>query len=347
MAHRLARSGARKGRHARLAASLTRLARKQAKEAVAEARHRYKAMTRYAPETADGIAAALFDALTVPFKDHPIIFSRISGIGEVTLWKWRTGRTPIEMETVSAKCDRLTTSLGLPRRLAQEAANLMAGIPWRRKRTGSQILRYAVAHCLDAASLFHLARRQERMNARQFAAKLGVTQTLFTRMSAPPDCPKEYARYRGHLKLTSIARRFGVTEQDEIAEFRLLITSGTAHPRVSQGELAHAFLHDSATQPRSVFVRRFLRMLKERHGLPRRASIADAIRAQAFGSDSAVTAAMDVKSFKKRLFNMTKAKHACLSLPDVWADAMARFAFPGRREVKLRLALARYLKNRG
>ena len=87
-------------------------------------------------------------------------------------------------------------------------------------------------------------------------------------------------------------------------------------------------------------------MLKERHGLPRRASVADAIWAQASRSDSTLTAAMDVKFFKRRLFNITKARHGCLSLPDIWAEAMARFAFPGEREVKLRLALARYLKNR-
>jgi hypothetical protein len=183
------------------------------------------------------------------------------------------------------------------------------------------------------------------MSATQSAATLGVTQSLFARMSAPPDCDKEYARYRGILQLTSIARRFGLTEQNEIAEFRLLITSGTTSPGVSQGDLADAFLNDSASQPRSVFVRRFLRMLKERHGLPRRASIADAIWAQATRSDSTLTAAMDVRFFKRRLFNITKARHGCLRLPDIWAEATARFAFPGEREVKLRLALARYLKN--
>jgi hypothetical protein len=319
----------------------------KAKQIIAEARRRYRAIARYKPGSADRIAAALFVELTLPFREHPIILRRISGIGSVTLWKWRTGRTPIHIDTVSGKCDRLARALGLPLGLAQEAANLMAGIPWKGKRTGSQLMRYAVAHGLDAASLFHLARRQERMNASQFAATLAVTQTLFARMSAPPDCYKEYASYRGHLHLTSIACRFGLAEQDEIAEFRLLITSGTAIPRVSQGDLADAFLKASASQPRSVFVRRFLRMLKERHGVPRRASVADAIWAQASRSDSTLTAAMDVKFFKRRLFNITKARHGCLSLPDIWAEAMARFAFPGEREVKLQLALARYLKNRG
>jgi hypothetical protein len=347
MAYGLTDSETLKSRHRGRVEDLAPLAPEKAKQIIAEASRRYKAMGRYTRESADRIAAALFDELTLPFREHPVVLSRISGIGSVTLWKWRTGRTPIDVETISRKCDRLARALGLRLGLAEEAANLLAGIPWRGKRTGSRLMRYAAAHGLDAASLFHLARRQERMNASQFAARLGVTQPVFARVSAPPDCDKEYAMCRASLQLTSMARRFGLAEQDEIAAFRLLLTSGTASPRISQGQLADAFLNDAASKPRSVFMRRFLRMLKERHGLPRRASIADAIWAQASRSDSTSAAAMDVRFFKRRLFNISKARHGCLSLPDVWAEAMARFAFPSERETKLRLALARYLKNRG
>jgi hypothetical protein len=212
------------------------------------------------------------------------------------------------------------------------------------KRTGRQLLRYVVAHGLDAATLFHLARRQERLSATKFAATLGVTRTRFARMSAPSDCSKDYASCRGNRQLTSIARRFGLTGQDEIAKFRLLITSDTATPRVSQCELADAFLKDSDNQPRSAFVWRFLAMLKERHGLPRRASLADAIWEQRFPTGATLPPNVNVRDFKRQLFSLTNANVGRIRLPDIWADAIAAFAFPGKRELKLRLALARYLK---
>jgi hypothetical protein len=318
------------------------MAQKKAKPSIAAAHRGYRAMTRYTPARADEIAVALFDELTSAFREHPIILGRISGIGEVTLWKWRTGRVAVNVDTIAAHCDDLVSGLGLPPELAEQAANLMAGIPWRGKRTGSQILRYVVAYGLDAATLFHLARRQARMGVTRFAALLGVTQALFSRISAPADCHKEYASHRGSLKLTSIARRIGLAAQDEIAEFRLLIISDTVTPRVSQRELAAAFLDGATSQPRSAFVRQFLKLLKERHGLPRRASVADAIWEQAAQTSPVLYAEANVKALKRRLSKIIKIKHG--RLPDIWAEAMARFAFPGEREVRLRLALARYLK---
>ena len=45
----------------------------------------------------------------------------------------------------------------------------------------------------------------------ELARLLGVTQELFSRMSAPADCPRPYARIRGNLQLAFLARRLGLT----------------------------------------------------------------------------------------------------------------------------------------
>ena len=57
---------------------------------------------------------------------------------------------------------------------------------------------------------------------------------------------------------------------------------------------------------------------------------------------------MDILAFKHRLTNVTKPPmEGCVRLPEDWAEAFARFAFPDTTEVKLRRDLARYLKNHG
>jgi len=313
---------------------------------IANARGLYECMTRYEPERADAIAAALFNELTSPFRDHPVLLSRICGISDASLWQWRVGRTRFNVDTLSKYSDRFARELGLPQKLAEEAANLMSGIPWSGKKTGSQILRYVVKRGLDACSLLRLARRQERMNITQFVCKIGIPKDLLSSMSSPPAYDTDHPGKRGNLQVTLVAKRFGLTLPEEIAAFRLLATRGTALPRVSQGDIRKEFRYESAKQPRHLFLRRFLTLLRERHGLPSRGSLADAIWVQSFPSKAKISVSMSAKAFKQRLTNIMKPPiEGCVRLPGDWADALAAFAFPGARELKLRRALASYLKN--
>jgi len=321
------------------------LAREDLEHIIATARELHDSMARYEPVRADAIAAALFNALTSPFREHPVLLSRICGISDATLWQWRIGRTQFNVNTLSKYSDRLARALGLPLRLAEEAANLMSGIPWKGKKTGSQLLRYVVEHGLDARSLLHLARRQERMNITQFVGKMGIPKDLLRSMISPPDYEAGHPGKRGNHQATLVAKRFGLQLPDEIAEFRLLATRGTAIPRVLQRDLRKVFHTRSAGQPRHVFLLHFLTLLRERHGLPSRGSLADAIWEQTFPSDAKASASMNPEVFKQRLRNNTKPPvEGCVRLPEDWAEAMAAFTFPGARDIRLRRAVARYLK---
>jgi len=314
---------------------------------IANARGLHASIVRYDPERADQIAIALFNELTSPFRKHPTLLSRISGICNVTLWQWRVGRKPIHADTISKHSDHLAKGLGLPMELAKEAANLMAGIPWKGRKTGSELLRYVVEHGLGARSLLHLARRQERMNISTFTRKMGISKDLLSRMSFPPEYDKYHRGKRGNVQVTLVAQRFGLTLPDEIAEFRLLATRGTPIPPVSQLELREAFRHKSARQPRHLFLLGFFAMLRERQGLPSRGSLADAIWEQTFPPHGKASVRMGTNALKQRLANTTKPPiEGCVRLPEDWAEALAAFAFPGTEELKLRRALARYLKNR-
>jgi len=315
---------------------------------IANARSHCASMVRYEPARADAIAAALFNELTSPFREHPVLLSRICGISDATLWQWRIGRTPFNVDTLSKYSDHLARALGLPLKLAEEAANLMSGIPWKGKKAGSQLLRYVVEHGLDARSLLHLARRQERMNISTFTRKMGISKDLLSRMSSPPDYDSDHPGKRGDVSVTLAAQRFGLTLPEEIAEFRLLATRGTAIPPVSQSDLTEAFRRESAKQPRHLFLLRFLTLLRERHGLPSRGSLADAIWEQTFPADAKDSVSMDILAFKHRLTNVTKPPmEGCVRLPEEWAESLAVFAFPGAKELKLRRDLACYLKNHG
>ena len=88
-------------------------------------------------------------------------------------------------------------------------------------------------------------------------------------------------------------------------------------------------------------------MLRERQGLPSRGSLADAIWEQTFPPHGKASVRMGTNALKQRLANTTKPPiEGCVRLPEDWAEALAAFAFPGTEELKLRRALARYLKNR-
>lgn len=124
-----------------------------------------------------------------------------------------------------------------------------------------------------------------------------------------------------------------------------MATRGTAIPLVSQQDLREAFRHKSVRLPRHLFLLRFFSLLRERHGLPSRGSLADAIWEQTFSSEGKASVSMSIPAFKQRLANITKPPmEGCVRLPKDWAQAFARFTFPDAKEVKLRQALARYLK---
>ena len=339
---------ARKRRRVTVSRKPVLLARDDMEHIIANARDLYESMPRYEPALADAIAAALFNQLTSPLREHPVLLSRICGISDATLWQWRVGRTDFNVDLLSKYSDSFARALGLPLKLAEEAANLMSGIPWRGKKSGPQLLQYVVQHDLDARSLLHLARRQERMNISTFARRTGISKDLLSRMSSPPKYDSDHPGKRGDVQVTLVAQRFGLTLPDEIAEFRLLATRGMTTPLVSQRELAEGFHHKSAKQPRHLFLLRFLTLLRERHGLPSRGSLADAIWEQTFPPDAKDSVSMDILAFNHRLTNVTKPPmEGCVRLPEEWAEALASFAFPSARELKLRLALARYLKNNG
>lgn len=200
-----ARGKTRKLRRTRVSRKPVPLAWQDSERIIAVARSCYESMRRYEPERADAIAARLFNDLTSPFREHPTLLGRISGISDVTLWQWRIGRTSLTVDTVSKHCDRLVRGLGFPARLAEEAANLMSGIPWKGRKTGSQLLRYVVENGLDARSLLHLARRQERMNITAFSRKMGIPKDLLSSMSSPPEYDAKHPGKRGNRQVTAVA----------------------------------------------------------------------------------------------------------------------------------------------
>jgi len=322
------------------------LAREDAEHLIDEARSLFASMSTYDVKRADAIAVALFSKLTSPFRNHPTLLNRMSGISEVSLWKWTTRRVALNVETVSKHSDRLAKSFGLSLRLSDEAANLMSGIPWKGKKTGRQLLRYAVQYQLSARSLLHLARRQDRMNITAFTRKMGISKDVFHRMLHPPAGDVSDTGRRASAHLTSIARRFGLTMPDEIAEFRLLVMHGNAKPLVLQSELQRAFRHESCTETRHSFLRRFVTLLRKRHGLLSRRSLANAVWDQAFPLSAQASASMSIEEFKQRLDNSIRPNDPCTHLPEDWSDAMAKFAFPDTKDRTIRQALARYLKNR-
>jgi len=341
-----ARNRIRKRRHARVSRNpVVPLAREDMEHLIANARKLYADMRRFEPERADRIAIALFHELTSPFRNHPKLLKRISGISDVTLWQWRIGRNPVHADTISRHSDRLARGLGLPKELAQEAANLMSGLPWLGNKTGRELLRYVVEHGLEPRTLLYLARRQERMNIVKFARMMGIPKDLLSSMSSPPEYDPSHRGKRGNLSVTRVAKRFGLTGTDEIAAFRLLATRGTAIPRVSQSQLAAVFHGESEKLPRPAFLLRFLTLLRDRHGLPGRRSLVDAIW-EVFSEAEKASASMGPEPFKQRLTSNTHAREPSVHIPRDWAEALAALAFPGKRYTKLRLALARYLENR-
>jgi prepilin-type N-terminal cleavage/methylation domain-containing protein len=321
--------------------TLDPLAPGEALRIVNRAKERYEAMGRYDPVKADKIAARLFLDLIRPWSGNPIVLGRACGISPVALWKWKTRRTPVHIDTVAKACDRLARQLISPVALAGEAANLMAGIPWTGKKTGSQLLHYAVTHRLSAHCLFHLARRQERLNASDHARSLGVPQGLLARMSAPPECDRQYAMWRGNYQLNTIARRFGLETADDVADFKLMVRHGAAVLRPRQHELAQAFREGAEKEPRSAFLRQFLSLLKERHGLRSNGELAEAVIERI--APSGAPGADDAIQLERRLSNVTKPTHNCVRLLPAWASGMAALAFPGEAEMGLRKALIRYL----
>ena len=325
----------------KLSGKLYRLPPEETLRIMRRARERYQAMGRYDPEKADRIAAGLFLDLIWPWSGNPIVLGRACGISPVALWKWKTWRTPVHIDTIAKACDRLAGKLISPAALAEEAANLMAGIPWKGKKTGSQLLRYAVAHELSAHSLFHLARRQERLNASDYARSLSIPIVLLARMSAPPECDRKYAMWRGSYQLKTIARRFGLTADDDIAEFKLLVRHGATVVRPTQHELVHAFREGAKKGPRAAFLRRFFSLLKERHGFRTNGELAEAVIAQI--TPSGAPGAADAIRLERRLSNITKPTHSTVWLLPAWAGGMAALAFPGETEVGLRRGLIRYL----
>jgi hypothetical protein len=304
-------------------------------------------MTRYEPKRADAIAAALFKELTSPFRKHPHLLSRICGISSGTLWLWRIGRWRFNVDVLSEHCDRFARALGLPLELAEEAANLMSGIPWKGRKTGSQLLHYVVDQGLDARLLVHLARRQKRLGITQFFRKMGVPRSLLYKMLSSSDYEAKHPGMRlRNAQVTLLAKRLGITLPDEITIFRVLAMRGSAIPRASQRELKEAFRRRSG-QPRHLFLIRFLTLLKERHGLPNRGALTDVVWEQTFPSDAKASASMSIGAFKRRLHNnLRPAPIGCSRLPEDWAKALAEFAFPDEREATLRQVLARYLENR-
>jgi hypothetical protein len=325
----------------RLSGTLDPLPPGEARRIMNRAKERYEAMGRYDPENADRIAAELFRELTWPWNGNPVVLGRACGISPVALWKWTTRRSAVHIDTVGKACDRLARMLIPSSALAEEAANLMAGIPWTGKKTGSQLLGYAVACELSAHCLFHLARRQERLNASDYARSLGIPIVLLARMAVPPDCDREYAMWRGNRQLNTVARRFGLEGADDIAHFKLLVRHGRAVARLPQHELAQAFREGAEKEPRAQFLRRFFSLLKERHGLRTNGELAEAAVAQITlcgvpGADEAVL-------LERRLSNVSKPTHSCVRLLPAWAAGVAALAFPGEADVGLRRALIRYL----
>jgi hypothetical protein len=321
----------------KLSGTLDPLPPEEALRILNRAKERYAAMGRYDPEKADRIAAGLFRDLIWPWTGNPVVLGRACGISPVALWKWKTRR----IDTVAKACDRLARQLFSSSALAEEAANLMAGLPWKGRKTGSHLLRYAVAGSLSAHSLFHLARRQERLNASQYAGSLGIPLGLLARMSAPPECDRQYAMWRGNYQLNTVALRFGLTSADDIADFKLLVRRGAAVVRPQQSELAKVFRACAEKEPRAQFLRRFLSLLKDRHGLRTNRELAKAVIERI--TPSGARGADDEIQLARRLSNLTKPTHSCIRLLPAWAGGIAALAFPGEREVGLRRALIRYL----
>lgn len=325
----------------KLSGTLDPLSPEEALRIMNRAKKRYEAMGRYDPQKADKIAAQLFRDLTWRWIGNPVVLGRACGISPAALWKWKTRRAPVHIDTVARACDRLARMLISGAAPAEEAANLMAAIPWTGKKTGSQLLRYAVAHGLSSHSLFHLARRQERLNASDHARSLRIPIALLARMAVPPDCDRGYAMWRGNRQLNTVARRFGLETADDIAEFKLMVRHGSAVPRPSQHELAQAFREGAAKEPRARFLRRFFSLLKARHGLRTNGELAQAVIERI--TPSGALKAADAIRLERRLSNVTKPTHNCVRLLPVWAGGMAGLAFPGEAEVRLRKALIRYL----
>jgi len=271
------------------------------------------------------------------------VLGRACGISPVTLWKWRTGRGAVDVDTIARACDRLARKVIFPGALAGEAANLMAGIPWRGKKTASKLLRYAMACGLSAHSLFHLARRQERLNVTQYARSLGIPIGLLSRISAPPDCDWRHDVCRESPRLDALARRFGLQNAGDIADFKRMVRHGSAVPRPTHEKLVLAFRDGAENEPRAVFLRGFLALLKERYSLRGYGELADAVIERitpsgALGEGEAIR-------LERRFSSMTKPTHSCVRLLPSWAAGMAAVAFPGERELGLRRALIRYLVN--
>jgi hypothetical protein len=275
-----------------------------------------------------------------------VLLSRICGISDATLWQWRVGRTDFNVDLLSRYSDRFARALGLQLKLAEEAANLMSGIPWRGKKSGPQLLQYVVRHDLDAPSLLHLARRQERMNITEFVRKIGMGKDILSRISFPERYDTNPLLTRGNPQTTTVATRLGLSVPADIAAFRLLVTRGSAVPAITQEEIRMSFRRDATTLPRSRFLRRFFDLVRERNGLAGLGSLVDAVWEQTFPGRLKVSASMNVRTFKQRLINNTKPPaEATVHVPADWSNAIADFAFPGARELKLRFALARYLEN--
>lgn len=324
----------------RLVGTLDPLPREEIARLINRARKRYEEMGRYEPERADRIAAGLFFDLIRPWLGNPIVLGRASGISPVTLWKWRTRRAPVYVDTVSKACDRLARVLISPAGLAEEAANFMAGIPWTGKKTGSQSLRYVIDNGLSSHCLFHLARRQERLNASQYARRLVIPLGHLARMSAPHGCDWQHGVWRGSRWLDTVALRFGL-ELGDVVHFKLLVRHGTAVLRPQQHELAHAFREGAEKEPRAAFLRRFLALLKQHHGYRTNGEIATAVIERI--TPSGAPDGEDAIQLERRLSNITKPTHSSVRLLPAWAVGVAALAFPDETDAPLRRALMLYL----
>jgi hypothetical protein len=320
--------------------TLEPLSPEETRRIINRARAQYQAMGRYDPDQADEIAACLFLDLVRPWIGTPIVLGRACGISPAALWKWRTRRAAVHVDTVTRICDRLARMIVRPLALAEEAANLMAGIPWVGKKSGSELLRYAVAHGLTAHAFFQLARRQERLNASQYARSLNVHDELLIRLSARPECDWRHGVSRGSSRVVSLARQLGLTG-DEIAQFTVMVRNGAVVVPRTQRELAQVFREGVRAESRGAFLRRFLSLLRERHGSRSYSELAHAVVdviASSGGQDAG-----DALRLEIRLSNITKPTHTAVWLRPVWAGGIAALAFPAKEETGLRRALIRYL----
>lgn len=308
------------------------------------ARQRYEEMGQYDVKRADRIAGRLFLDLVRPWLGNPILLGRYCGISPVALWKWRTRRAPVHIDTVCKACDKLARKLISSATVAEEAASLMAGIPWTGRKSGSELLAYAVVRGLSARCLFQLARRQERLNAPQYARMLGINADLLTRLSSALEGDRQYEVWRGSYQLDLIARRFGLIDADVIAEFKLLVWNGEAVPRLQQREIVRAFRERIRHESRAVFLRGFLSLLRERHGFLNNRELADAVIERI--AMSGEVDAFDAIRLTRRLSNIIKPTHTCVWLQAEWAVGMAELAFPGETNGPLRDKLILYLAAR-